>query len=66
MKVIIHRGTNQIGGCVTEIATQTARIFIDVGKPLTDESFTKLKVKGLNQGAPNCDGVLLPIIMVTM
>ena len=36
MKIIIHRGINQIGGCITEIATEKARIFIDLGQNLPD------------------------------
>ena len=31
MKITIHRGANQIGGCITEIATKDAKIFIDLG-----------------------------------
>lgn len=31
MKVTIHRGINQIGGCITEIATSNTRILIDLG-----------------------------------
>ena len=31
MEIIIHRGTHQIGGCVTEIKTEEARIIIDMG-----------------------------------
>ncbi|MBR4907758.1 MAG: MBL fold metallo-hydrolase, partial [Acidaminococcaceae bacterium] len=34
MEIIIHRGTHQIGGCVTEIKTEKARIIIDMGAPL--------------------------------
>lgn len=34
MKITIHRGINQIGGCITEIATETNRIFIDFGHNL--------------------------------
>ena len=34
MEIIIHRGTHQIGGCVTEIRTDEARIIIDMGTPL--------------------------------
>ena len=33
-KIVIHRGTNQIGGCVTEIKTENHRIFIDFGEEL--------------------------------
>lgn len=34
MNLIIHRGTHQIGGCVTELRTSTTRIVIDLGSPL--------------------------------
>ncbi|NDW12126.1 MBL fold metallo-hydrolase [Bacteroides sp. 214] len=36
MKIIIHRGINQIGGCITEIATDNVRILIDLGQNLPD------------------------------
>lgn len=38
VKIIIHRGINQIGGCITEIATNTARILIDLGQNLPDNN----------------------------
>ena len=34
MNITIHRGLNQIGGCITEISTATSRVFIDLGKNL--------------------------------
>lgn len=34
MDVKIHRGLEQIGGCITEISTATSRIFIDMGQNL--------------------------------
>jgi ribonuclease J len=34
MKITIHRGTTQIGGCITEIATNKAKILIDLGHNL--------------------------------
>jgi len=36
MKISIHRGINQIGGCITEIASDTTRILIDLGQNLPD------------------------------
>jgi len=36
MKITIHRGIDQIGGCITEIATDNARILIDLGQNLPD------------------------------
>lgn len=34
MKITVHRGLEQIGGCITEISTDTSRVFIDFGKNL--------------------------------
>ena len=34
MNIIIHRGLEQIGGCITEIRTGTSRVFIDLGQNL--------------------------------
>lgn len=34
MQIKIHRGFDQIGGCITEISTETSRIFIDMGQNL--------------------------------
>lgn len=34
MKIIVHRGIDQIGGCITEISTVKARILIDLGQNL--------------------------------
>lgn len=34
MDIIIHRGATQIGGCITEIRTATAKIIIDLGSNL--------------------------------
>ena len=34
MNIQIHRGLDQIGGCITEISTATSRVFVDMGKNL--------------------------------
>ena len=34
MNIKIHRGLEQIGGCITEISTETSRVFIDFGQNL--------------------------------
>lgn len=61
MKLTIHRGTHQIGGCATEISTADTRIFIDFGSELPgpDEETREetLSIPGLTVGAPDCDGV---------
>lgn len=36
MRIIIHRGTKEIGGTCVEIKTDQTRILIDFGMPLSD------------------------------
>jgi len=48
MKIIIHRGKNQIGGNIIEIASATTKILLDVGLELDDEK---------NKELPNIDGL---------
>ncbi|MCQ2129267.1 MAG: MBL fold metallo-hydrolase [Bacteroidaceae bacterium] len=53
MNIKVHRGLEQIGGCITEISTDTSRVFIDFGQnlpgcgePATPEQDAKM-VEGL-------------------
>lgn len=61
MNIIIHRGTHQIGGCVTEITSGDTRIFIDMGSELPGEDGVSPKetmvIGGVTEGEPCCDGV---------
>jgi ribonuclease J len=57
MKISIHRGINQIGGCITEIATATTTILIDLGhnlpkgdKPAEDENASIKAIAALTKG----------------
>ena len=50
MSITIHRGANHIGGCVTEISTEKARVFIDLGADLTDEKDSPIDIDGLTTG----------------
>jgi len=53
MKITIHRGTNQIGGCVTEIESNSYKVFIDFGEQLpgTKNDDNKLpQIDGLTCG----------------
>ncbi|MCH5163964.1 MAG: MBL fold metallo-hydrolase [Clostridiales bacterium] len=60
MQIKIHRGTHQIGGCVTEIKTAKARIIIDMGEELpTNQGQTPLEIDGVTKGTPDCNGVLI-------
>lgn len=40
MKIKIHRGLDQIGGCITEICTDSSRVFIDFGQNLPSNGKT--------------------------
>ena len=57
MKLIVHRGTHQIGGCAVEIKTANAGIIIDFGSELEPETATSLHIAGVTHGESNCDGV---------
>lgn len=56
MKIKIYRGTHQIGGCVTEIRSEKARILIDFGMELEDNP-SSLLIDGVNSGNSSCDGI---------
>ena len=54
MEITIHRGANQIGGCITEISTDGCRMFIDFGSNLPGvgkSEFSKEQVEALTSGA---------------
>ena len=60
MKIIIHRGTHQIGGIATEIRTDNTRILIDMGDELSlDPDFVSspLNIPGVTDSNGNCDAV---------
>ena len=58
MTIIVHRGTHQIGGCATEIKTNTTRIFIDFGAELETETAKLFDIEGVTKGNPTCNAVL--------
>lgn len=54
MNIIIHRGANQIGGCITEISTDVTKIIIDLGSNLPgcqQADFTETEIAGIVDGA---------------
>ena len=62
MQITIHRGTHQIGGCVTEIKTTQSRIIIDIGAELPRAAKTEnvpLNIDGVTQNDADCDGVFI-------
>lgn len=51
MKITIHRGTDQIGGCVTEYEHEGWKLFVDYGEQLPGAPKTNpLEVEGLTKG----------------
>ncbi|MDE6303403.1 MAG: MBL fold metallo-hydrolase [Paramuribaculum sp.] len=50
MNITIHRGTDQIGGCVTEYEYNGWRLFIDYGEQLPGTPETFLQLEGLTHG----------------
>ena len=66
MQLIIHRGTQEIGGSCVELRTRSSRLLIDFGLPLvpTDSKSSDTKIlpgiKGLYKNeAKGIDGILL-------
>lgn len=59
MNIIIHRGTHQIGGCITEIKTDQARIFIDMGEELPNEDTPSvpIDIDGVTGAGEHCDAI---------
>jgi len=59
MEITIHRGTHQIGGCVTEIRNDKARIIIDVGSNLPGTKKLR-KIPGcIKEITRGCNGVFV-------
>ncbi len=59
MKVKILKGTNQIGGCITEIFSNSGtKIIIDFGEDL-EETKTEIHIDGLTEGISKYSGVFI-------
>lgn len=66
MNIIVHRGSNQIGGTCIEVYTEKTRIILDVGEELPgldgsiDDNSKRPKVRGLFEGDKrSVDGLLI-------
>ena len=42
MNITIHRGANQIGGCITEISSDNCKLLIDFGSNLPGKQKAEL------------------------
>ena len=59
VKVVVHRGTHQIGGCCTEIRTDKTRILIDFGSNLPESDSSVLSIPGVTSFGKRCDGIFI-------
>lgn len=60
MKITIHRGTDQIGGCVTEYEHKGWKLFVDYGEQLPGSPKTKtLEINGLTKGDVSKSALLI-------
>lgn len=60
MKIKIHRGQNQIGGSIIEIASQSTKIILDVGAELNENDEPSVpQIEGLFCGSAGYDAVFL-------
>ncbi len=50
MTITIHRGQNQIGGSIIEIASETTKIILDAGSELDEEVPVAPQIDGLFTG----------------
>ncbi len=59
MKIEIIRGQDQIGGSIIEVSSEQARIILDVGMELDEETVTVPQVSGLFCDKPAYDAVFV-------
>lgn len=59
MNITIHRGQNQIGGSIIEIATDTTKIILDAGSELDEETPVAPQIEGLFYGQASYDAVFI-------
>lgn len=57
MNITIHRGANQIGGCITEISTDGAKILIDLGSNLPNGQVRELTKKEVSSITKDADAI---------
>lgn len=58
MEIRIIKGTNQIGGCITEIISKNTKILIDFGTDLEDDK-ESFELDGLTYGKSKYDAVFI-------
>ena len=59
IRIIVHRGTNQIGGCVTEYECRGFHLFVDYGEQLPGYEHTEMEIEGLTKGDVSNSALLI-------
>ena len=59
MKITVHRGQNQIGGSIIEIASEATKIILDAGSELDEEIPVAPQIDGLFSGQAAYDAVFI-------
>lgn len=59
MKITIHRGQNQIGGSIIDIASEHTGIILDAGSELDEDVPVAPQIDGLFTGQASCDAVFI-------
>ena len=59
MKITVHRGQNQIGGSIIEIASETTKIILDAGSELDEEIPVAPQIDDLFSGHAAYDAVFI-------
>ena len=57
MEITIHRGAHQIGGCITEIKSDNAKILIDLGANLPDSNAKELNETDVAEFTQDADAI---------
>ena len=57
MRITIHRGARQIGGCITEIKSDNAKILIDLGANLPDSNAKELNETDVAEFTQDADAI---------
>lgn len=57
MNITIHRGANQIGGCITEISTEDCKVLIDLGSNLPGTGKVELTAEQVSEIIEGADAV---------
>lgn len=57
MNITIHRGVNQIGGCITEISTEDCKVLIDLGSNLPGTGKVELTAEQVSEITEGADAV---------